>query len=400
MTSRQGRPSQVRPRPPSTGRPTPAKARNRAPTHSRLASHRRVETTRRLALPFRLLFIAAVVGLGIGVLFVATGGIGRVADVVGSTLTGFVSDITSTPVPSHLPPSLADAPVLEKPDEPYTNEAKVDLVGTVPEETVGVDGNRIRIYVAIGDGAPGVVTEIPIGRTARFVVPEVALSEGPNAFTATIVSDAGESDPSPVVTYVYDATVPRIVVTSPGNGSVVNAKTTSIVGQTQARSEVRVWNATSNLTVSGAADENGKFKIVLPIVDGKNDIGVMAIDPAGNVNHFVMSVLKGSGKLQASLISSAYTIRRSKLPERVQLRALVSDPDGRPLEGARVTFILTAPGVPPITSKKIQTAGDGSATWSTTIPKGATTGQVSCTVVVQTSAFGETTDRTVINIVK
>ena len=161
-----------------------------------------------------------------------------------------------------IPPSLADAPLIEKPDEPYTNEPKVDLVGTIPEGAAGIDGNRIRIYVAIGEGEPGVVTEIPVGRTVRFVVPDITLADGSNAFTATIVSDAGESDPSPVVTYVFDATIPRIVVSKPRDGAVVNAKTASIDGETQARSEVRVWNATSNLTVVGAADENGKFAIV------------------------------------------------------------------------------------------------------------------------------------------
>jgi hypothetical protein len=56
--------------------------------------------------------------------------------------------------------------------------------------------------------------------------------------------------------------------------------------------------------------------------------------------------------------------------------------------------------VPAVTSKRIQTAGDGSASWRTTIPKGATTGQVSCTVIVQTTSFGNTTNRTVINIAK
>jgi hypothetical protein len=68
-------------------------------------------------------------------------------------------------------------------------------------------------------------------------------------------------------------------VKSPRDGAVVNAKTASIEGETQARSEVRIWNATSNLTVSGAADESGKFAISLPIVAGQNDIGVTAIDP-------------------------------------------------------------------------------------------------------------------------
>jgi Bacterial Ig domain len=400
MTTRHGRPSQVRPRPPSTGRPAPAKVRSRAPAPGRLASHRRVETTRRLPFPFRLLFVAAVVGLGAGVLFAATGGLGRAADALGSTFSGFVSDLTATPVPSVLPPSLADAPIIEKPDEPYTNKASIDLVGTIPEKAAGVTGNRIRIYVAIGEGQPGIVTEIPVGQTVRFVIPEVGLAEGSNAFTATIVSDAGESEPSPVVTYVYDATNPRIVVTSPRNGAVVNAKSASIEGETQARSEVRVWNATTNLTVSGAADENGKFAIALPIVAGQNDIGLTVVDPAGNVGHLVMAVTKGSGKLVASLSASAYTIKLSRLPERVQLTVTVTDPDGHPLEGAKVTFTLAAPHVPAVTSKTIRTGGDGTASWSTTIPKGATKGTVSATAIVQTTRYGETTDQTVINLAR
>jgi hypothetical protein len=399
MTTRHGRPSQVRPRPPSTGRPAPAKARTRSQAPGRLAAHRRVETTRRLALPFRLLFVAAVIGLCAGVLFVATGGIGRVADVLGSSFSGFVSDLTATPEPSELPPDLAGAPVIQAPDEPYTNQPKVDLVGTIPTDATGVSGNRIRLYVAIGEGEPGVVTEIPVGDTERFVIPEVALSEGSNAFTATIVSTTGESEASPVVTYVYDATIPRIVL-SLHDQDVVNAKTAAIEGETQPRSQVEIFNSTSNQTVNGAADENGRFSIGMPLVAGSNNIVLTIVDPAGNVNHAIVNLLKGSGKLTATVSPSAYTIKLSKLPERVQLTASVTDPDGRPLEGARVTFSLAAPGVPAVTSKTIATAGDGSASWSTTIPKGATTGQVSATVIVQTTRYGETTARTVINLAK
>ena len=400
MTTRHGRPSQVRPRPPSTGRPAPARAKGRAPAPGRLAAHRRVENTRRLALPFRLLFVAAVVGLGAGVLFAATGGIGRVADALGSTLTGFVDDITATPVPSEIPPELAEAPMIEKPDEPYTNQPMVDLVGTIPEDAAGVAANRIRLYVAIGDGEPGIVTEIPVGRTVRFILPGVSLAEGPNAFSATIVSSAGESDPSPVVTYVYDSAIPRIVINKPKNGSIVNAASASVEGETQPRSEIRVWNSTTNLTVNGAADENGKFAVALPIVAGQNDIGVTVIDPAGNANHAVIAVSKGSGKLTAKLGASAYSIDIDKLPERIVLNVTVTDPDGRPLEGATVTFALAVPGVQAVTSKPTKTGGDGAATWRTTIPKGATVGQISATVIVKTTKYGDTTDRTAINLQK
>jgi hypothetical protein len=399
-TRRDGRPSQVRPRPPSTGRPAPAKVKARAPAPGRLASHRRVERTRGLALPVRLLFIVALVALSGGVLFAATGGVGRIADAVGSTLTGFVTDLTTNPSPSPSIGVLSGAPSLEKPDEPYTNQPTIDLVGTIPGELTGSNDNVIRIYVAIGDQDPGVVTELPVGRTPRFVVPDITLVEGSNAFTATVVGPAGESEPSTPVTYVLDATIPRITLSSPKNGAVVNAKSVLLVGKTQARSAMRIRNASTNAIVTGAADENGNFSIALPIGAGTNDIGITAIDPAGNENHLVLAVRKGSGALTGTLAASTYRIRVSKLPERVTLSVVVNDPDGRPLEGAKITFSLAVPGVSAITSKTILTGGDGVARWSTTISKGATTGQATATVIVKTTNYGQLTDRTVITIAK
>ncbi len=399
-TRRDGRPSQVRPRPPSSGRPAPAKVRTRAQAPGRLGAHRRVERTRRLALPFRLLFLVAVVALCGGVLFAATGGVGKVAASLGSTFSGFFADLTATPVPSVQPSLLSDAPLLEEPGEPYTNQPTIDLVGSIPGDMVGGSNSRIRIYVALGDQEAGVVAEVPVGRTPRFIVPGITLIEGRNGFTATIVSPAGESEPSPVVTYVLDATMPRLTLSSPKNGAVVNAKTVKLVGQTQPRSEMRVRNASTNAIVTGQADVNGNYSIILPIAAGTNDIGITAIDPAGNEGHLVLAVRKGSGVLVATLSPSIYQIGVSTLPELVRLTVVVSDPDGRPLAGAKAFFTLTARNVRAVTSKTIQTGGDGTATWSTTIPKGATAGQVSATVIVKTTKYGETTARTVINIVK
>jgi hypothetical protein len=326
--------------------------------------------------------------------------VGRAADVLASTVGGFIDDLTATPVPSALPPALADTPVIAKPDEPYTNQPMVDLVGTVPEAATGQPDNRIRIYVAVGEQEPGVVTEIPVGATTHFVVPGVALVEGTNAFSASIVSNAGESEKSPVVTYVFDATIPRIVVSSPKDGAVVNARTASIVGETQSRSEVRVFNVTANISVNSAADESGKFTIEVPIVAGENDVRLTVIDPAGNVNHLGLSLLKGSGKLLASVSASPRQIKISTLPQSVTLVVSVADPDGMPLQGANVTFSLAAPGVQAVTSGTIKTGGDGTASWTTTIPKGATKGSVSATVIVQTTQYGETTDQTVMNLTK
>lgn len=350
--------------------------------------------------PIQLLFVAAIVALGGGVLFVASGGLGRVAAAFGSTFTGFVEDLTATPVPTSTPTALGDSPVLEEPTEPYTNQPTVDLVGRIPDELVGSQTSRIRIYLAIGEQDPAPLTEVPIGRTQRFIVPGVVLVEGPNAFSATIVNDGGESDPSPTVTYVLDATKPRIVLSAPANGAVVNAKSVKIEGETQSRSNIQVRNATSGAIVTGQADENGNFSLILPLLAGTNDIGVTAVDPAGNENHAVTSVTRGTGVLAASISASASKIRQSSLPSTLELAASVADPDGKALEGARITFSLAVPGVPAVTSKTIQTGADGVARWTTTIPKGATTGQISAVAIVKTAAFGEITDRTVITIVK
>src|SRR5262249_38788790 len=123
VTTRRGaRPSQVRPRPPSNGRPVQSAVRSRPSQTTRLSTHRKVERGPGIPWPSRLLPVAAVAALGVGVLIVASGGLGRVAASIGSSFGSFVTNITATPVPSASPIDVADAPVLDAPDEPYTNQ--------------------------------------------------------------------------------------------------------------------------------------------------------------------------------------------------------------------------------------------------------------------------------------
>ena len=400
-TRRGGRPSQVRPRPPSTGRPAPAPIRPRAPAPGRLASHRKIERGPGIALPFRLLMGLAVIALSAGVLLVANGGLGKVASVVGTTFDGLLTDLTRTPVPSAPEPVVADAPTLETPDEPYTNQPTVDLNVTLPAAVVGRAGTRVRIYLAIGNGNAGVAREMAVGSSPRLLVPGLALSAGTNTFTATILGPTDlESEPSAAVTYILDKTKPKITITSPAANAVVNARTVQVVGKTQARSTLSLHNQTTNATVAGAADANGAFSIAVPIGTGSNQIQVTATDPAGNVNTSSLSVRRGTGKLTANLSASFYQVKLAKLPRSVQLFVTVSDPDGQALPGAQVTFTLAIPGVPAITSSTLSTSSTGKASFTTTIPKGATVGLCSVTVIVSAGNVGDTTDRTVIAIQK
>jgi hypothetical protein len=231
-------------------------------------------------------------------------------------------------------------------------------------------------------------------------IPAVTLASGRNDFHATIVGPAGETDPSPIVTYVLDQAAPTVTLSAPENGRVVNGAIVKVTGKTQGRSSIVARNETNGATATGAADAEGLFELSIPVGPGTNGITVTATDPAGNAGSATVAVRHGSGKLRASLTGSAYRFRISRLPDRVEFRVIVTDPDGRPLGGAVALFTVTVPGLEPIVSAEIPTSGDGSAVFRTRIAAGATRGDGLATVLVMAGEFGSVTDRQVLTIVR
>ena len=397
-TRRDHRQTHVRPRPPSTGRPAPAKVKARAPGPARLTARQPIKRSRGVPIIIRLGLIAAVLALCAGVLFVGVNGFGIVAGGLGSTVGGFVAGVTSTPSPRPVVQSISDPPSLEQPVEPYTSEATADLVVTVPADLAGSPDHRIKVYLALPDQPPTPIQESPIAQAAKTIIP-VALEKGINDFSVSIVGPAGESETSALVRYVYDAVPPKITITSPKNNATVNGKAVTIKGKTQARTTLLARNDASGSSIGGTAGADGSFSLNLALSPGVNTIVITGTDPAGNVSDVNLNVKRGGGKLTAKLTSSTYQIKRSRLPEPVTLSASVTDPDGQPLADADITFTLSMPGIPTVTIDG-KTAADGTATFSTTIPKGADVGQGSATVLVTSKDFGSTQDYTVISIVR
>ena len=400
MTNRgPGRLSQVRPRPPSTGRPAPIKVRPRAPSHTRLASHRQVERPTGIPLGGRLLLVLGVLALGGAVLYTASGGLGKVATAFASTVGGFVGSLTATPSPSPTPLVIGASPTIESPQEPYTNLATVDVVVVVPADAVGRSPTKVRLYVTLPGKAPKRMAEASVGAIPRIVIPSVKLAAGQNDFTATDVGPAGETPPSAVVTYVFDQAAPKVTLTSPKDGATVNKATVTITGKTQGRSVVFAHNGSNSASATVAASADGAFSVVLALDPGTNAITIQATDPAGNIAAVPLTIRRGTGKLSANLGVSTYRFSRASLPSPLTLSVLVTDPDGTPLPGARVTFSVTIPGVPPITADRT-TGPDGRAEFRTTIPKGAMVGSGPASVLVTTTDFGSTSDRTVLTVTK
>ncbi|MFL5674997.1 MAG: hypothetical protein ACJ779_08325 [Chloroflexota bacterium] len=347
---------------------------------------------------WRIALVFAVVVLGALVLYVGVGGIGMVARGVGSTLGGFVSDVTSTPSPRTTTAPVSDSPSLAQPAEPYTALGTVDLVVTVPTALVGSTDHRIKVYLTLPDQAPTPIAEVEIADGPKTVIP-VDLTKGINDFSVAIVGPGGESDPSAIVRYVFDATPPKITITSPKNDGIVNGKSVSIKGKTQARTTLLARNDANGSSIAGSAGADGTFELDLALATGLNNITITGTDPAGNAAEAALSVRRGSGKLTASLSASDYRIKRSELPEAITLSASVSDPDGNPIAYADITFTLSIPGIPTVTVDG-KTNTSGKATFKTTIPKGADPGQGSATVLVTTEEFGSTQDFTTITITK
>ena len=376
--------------------PMPVRARPPAP--GRLASHRPIDRGGRLPLVVRLVLALAVVVVGAGVLYVGAGGLSRVAGAVGSSLTGFVDDLVATPTPTATEVPISDAPQLEAPQEPYTSEESADLVVIVPAALAGDAEHRIRVYLALKDQEAAAIGEWPIGPTQRTVIP-VELEKGINEFSVSMVGPGGESELSPLVRYVLDNSKPKITITSPKNKAKVNRKAVEIKGKTQGRATLIARNEANDASVSGVAEGDGTFVLSLPLAAGSNVIRITSTDPAGNVGEKELTVRRGSGKLAVTLRSTIYRIKRGNLPEPIRLTATVTDPDGKALSGASVTFTLSLPGIATLT-RDARTNSSGRAVFETTIPKAADRGQGLAAVLIRSSEHGTVDGRTVITITK
>jgi hypothetical protein len=330
--------------------------------------------------------------------YLGAGGLGTVVGAVGSTFTAFIAGVTATPSPAPTPFVASDPPRVESPTEPYTNQESVDLVVTVPSALGGDPAYRLRVYLALKDQAPAPIQEASLSTGARTIIP-VTLTKGVNDFSVTLVGPGGESESSPLVRWVLDLAKPPIQLSAPKDGAVINRRAVVLEGRTQGRTTLIARNQATGDSVSGTAANDGTFALALPITSGRNVLKVTATDPAGNVNTTELTVTRGSGRLRATLSASAYSISQAKLPQTIKLTVNVDDPDGKPLEGARITFTLTIPGVRPVTSSAV-TDENGRATFETRIPKGADRGGGSAAVLVETGDLGKTTDETPITIKK
>jgi hypothetical protein len=395
-----GRPPQVRPRPVPIGRKRRVKPRPSEPSPSRLGQYRRLERRRGLPLVAKVLLASSIVVLGGFILWAGSGGVGPFLASIVRGFGGFVQTVgtaVSSPAPTEAPIT-SDAPVITTPERPYVNAETVDVSVTVPKSVAGLPGYTVRLWVTLPDADPALVTEVPVGQTSVLVIRDVALAKGTNDMQASIVGPGGESELSAVTTWVRDTVKPKFQILSPKNNALINKATATIKGKTQAKSSVRLVDDVNGATATVRAGTDGVWQSQIAIGQGMNTITITITDPAGNVNTGTLALRRGSGRLVASLTGSAYRFKASKLPRKVSFTVVVTDPDGRRLAGATALFTVSVPGLQTIVSGQIRTNSAGTATFTTSIPKGAMPGSGLATVLVTTDGLGTTTDRQVLTV--
>ena len=396
MTSRS---KHVRRRPASTGRPKLQPIKAAAPDRRRLRQHPGLSARRqRTPLVIRTGLVLMVVVLAGGVFLLASGGIGAGLTALAGGFNNAWNRLVATPVPTavDLPPT--DSPRIASPAQPYTNQASVQLDVAVPASVVGEPDASLRVYLALEglDATP--VVDVPIGSTSRLLIP-FTLTEGRNDISATLVRGDEESEHSPSVTWFLDLTPPKISISSPKDGSAVNAPSATIKGTTQAGSTVIVRNPANSASITALAARDGSFEVALPLEAGDNAITISVTDPAGNTTEKTLDLRQGNTKMRVRLTASLYQIRVSHHPSSLQLTVLVTDPKGKPLPGAKAFFTLQIPGLAPI-SNQLYTGVDGRARFTTPLVGTLQKGTGNATVLVTQDTYGESTDRISLSFVR
>lgn len=371
------------------------------PSPTRLTGYRRIERRRGLPLAMKAVLALSIVMLGGAILWVGSGQVGPfISSVVGSfgELVAQVGEVAGSPEPTDSP-DLADAPSIEIPEKPYTNQDKVDVTVNVPQAVTGLEDYTVRLYVTLKDEDPQLIMEEPVGDISVQVLSGVGLAAGRNDLQAAIMGPAGESERSAVATWVLDQSKPKVSVISPKDNAQVKKAVVTIKGKSQAGAEVRLTNAANGAIATVVAGKDNLWETTLAIADGGNAITITATDPAGNENSTLLSLRKGAGRLTAALTSSAYRFKASRLPKDITLKVAVTGPDGRRVAGATALFTISVPGLEAIVSGEVATNKSGVASFTTTIPAGATPGGGLATVLV-TSGNDTTTDRQVLTITK
>ena len=245
-------------------------------------------------------------------------------------------------------------PVLMASSAGLTRADEIDLQLSRPSGLRADQRYVVRIYA--GDE---LIRERELPAAERFTLEKVPLRRGANALSATLAGAGGEGPRSTPITVIRDDVAPVIEVTAP-DGAVFGPEVV-LAGRTEPGADLTLTREPSGRELDAFIGADGRFTAPVELSMGENAFSLHSVDPAGNAGRKRVVIVRGQSTASVVLTVSDQDISAAELPQRVTLRATVRDEQGRPIDGANVTFGLSPPNQ--TTRTLLLVTEDGVATW-------------------------------------
>jgi hypothetical protein len=328
----------------------------------------------------RRLGVGVVVGALVVTVLLGMGGTSRPgadpdpSDAPGATdapVATATPDVAATIDPNAPVPAVA--PVILPPADTVLTVRKVTLAITIPSPGEPLKGLLLHVY-RNGDEAMDPLRV----RDLSMNVKDIPLKRGQNRIAMTLSNAAGEGERSEAVVITVDDRAPKIEIAEPDDGSIVNSTLATVRGKTEPGLTVTVRNQGYGASEDAVADERGVFITEIRLDKATNRLDLSTADAAGNQTKESITVVRGDTEPEAKLTLSKNELRLDDLPQTINIRLELDDPDGRPLDDVPVTFTLSPPGLS--TETYPTRTVDGIARWDGVLIQGASKGNGYVTV--------------------
>ena len=276
---------------------------------------------------------------------------------------GGIAGVTPRPPPATHPGTTAGllppgvAPIVAAPSPALIAERTWTARVTVPETGLLLRSLDLRVY---RNGRQVLSQHLRADTTVT--VKDIPLKRGANKISLALANEAGEGPRSEAITVTVDDQAPRLVLREPRSGDVITGATVTVRGRTEAGLVVTVRNPTRDSQTRVTAARDGAFEATVSLAPGHNTLVAAAQDALGNKGTATLDVTRGDGTATGELSLSKNDFRLRDLPATLAVHLVLRDAAARPVDGARVTFSVSASGLP--TSTFETTTTDGEAGWS------------------------------------
>ncbi|MBU0475278.1 MAG: hypothetical protein KKF62_14085 [Bacteroidetes bacterium] len=154
------------------------------------------------------------------------------------------------------------------------------LVVNTPTDSLTTNQTTIAVTGNVTDATDMIVTvngdTVIVDGTGNYST-NVVLSEGQNVIMI-IVSDEGGNTKTVTRNVLLDIIAPSITITSPADSSITSLTTATLIGNVTG-TDINVVTVNGDTVI---VDINGDFSAFINLVEGKNNISIVATDTVGN----------------------------------------------------------------------------------------------------------------------